>query len=138
VAFAESLASLEQLNPSDFESSARTALDSYYAHSGVPADYISGGSTERVQVLLDERREIVTEENDSRVVQEVLRVMLRRYDGVADPAAGDVLLLQASDGTRRYKLTENPTESDGQLEWDLEFSRTVTVARGGNSVRPYV
>ena len=136
VAFADDLSSLDALNPSDFETSERTALDSFYERSGVEADYIANEQTTRVVVLLEDERQLLVNDGETRQRIAVRRVMIRRYNGVANPQVGNVLVLKSSDGTRRYKLTEDPVESDGHLEWELEFSRSVSRSRGGNDVLP--
>jgi hypothetical protein len=136
--FAAALETLDTLNASDFETSERTALDSFYERSGVDVDYLDsdGGST-RVKALIVDTREVWDTDGESRVRLELLQVMVRRYNGVAAPVKGDGLVMLASHGTRRYRLSQSPTEAAGQLEWELEFSRTLSKARGGADVVPY-
>jgi len=136
--FATALADLDTLNASDFETSERTALDSFYERSGVDVDYVdSDGGTTRVKALIVDTREVWDSDGESRVRLELLQVMVRRYNGVAAPVKGDGLVMLASHGTRRYRLSQSPTEAAGQLEWELEFSRTLSKARGGAEVVPY-
>jgi len=138
VDFAVELSSLDSINASEFETSERTALDSFYERSGVDVDYVdSNGASTRVVALIGDTREIWESDGQTRVRLELLNVMVRRYNGVADPVVGDGLILVASHGTRRYRLSQNPTEANGQLEWSLEFSRTLSKARGGADVVPY-
>lgn len=138
VGFADSLATLDSINASEFETSERTALDSFYERSGVDVDYVdSEGAATRVVALIGDTREVWDSDGQSRVRLELLNVMVRRYNGVAAPVVGDGLVMVASHGTRRYRLSQNPTEANGQLEWSLEFSRTLSKARGGADVVPY-
>ena len=137
-AFATELADLATLNPSEFETSERTALDSFYERSGVPVDYIDVDAVQtRVQCLIVDRREVWDNDGGTRTRMEVLVVNVRRYNGTAEPRSGDVLVMVASNGTRRYKLAESPTESAGQLEWELEFSRKLGRAHTNPAVVPY-
>lgn len=137
-AFATELADLDSLNPSEFETSERTALDSFYDRSGVEVDYIdSDALTTRVVCLIVDRREVWDNDGGTRTRMEILVVNVRRYNGTANPQSGDVLVMVASNGTRRYKLAESPTESAGQLEWELEFSRKLGRSHTSRDVVPY-
>ena len=138
VDFAAALSSLDSINASPFETSERTALDSFYERSGVAVDYVdSEGGATRVVALIGDTREVWESDGQTRVRLELLNVLVRRYNGVAAPVVGDGLIMVASHGTRRYRLSQNPTEANGQLEWSLEFSRTLSKARGGADVVPY-
>lgn len=130
VSFAAPLTDLESLNLSQFDESARVALDSMYRRAGYWADY--NGS--RVRVMLEDQREALVSEGGQRMLMEYLTVLIRRYDGVARPQKGDELLLGNSAGIRRYRLTEDPVDASDHLEFRLEFGRAVTRFRGGTGV----
>lgn len=131
--FATPLADLEDLNLSAFETSSKCALDSYYENNGIRADY----NGQAVTICLPSYRTMPAEENGARVMQEILMCRIRRYNGVLVPAKGDTIKVKRSGETRTYKLTETPTEADDQLEWELEFSRTIGRAAGGTKVLQY-
>jgi hypothetical protein len=111
------------------------ALDSYYAVTGINAEYYTKAddSSKWIVVVMLSRSETLQYENDIQYERETLVVLLRRFgaNAIERPAKGDRLSLTSPDGVRKYTLTETPVVSSGQLEWKAEFSRSKQVKAGG-------
>ena len=111
------------------------ALDSYYAVTGINAEYYTKAddSSKWIVVVMLSRSETLQYENDIQYERETLVVLLRRFgtNAVERPAKGDRLSLTSPDGVRKYTLTETLVVSSGQLEWKAEFSRSRQVKAGG-------
>lgn len=125
---------LPEGNLSLFENSESVALDSYYQQNGVNAKYTrkANGSQSSIRIVIVERRESETQENSRVVNVEMLTCLVRRYNGVAMPAEGDLIALESPGGvTRKYMLTQRPVKAISQLEWEVEFSRTRPSRQGG-------
>jgi len=111
------------------------ALDSYYAVTGINAEYYSkaDNSSKWILVIMLSRSETLQYEGEIQYQRETLMVLMRRFgtNAIERPAKDDRLSLTSPDGMRIYKLTETPVVSSGQLEWKAEFSRSKQVKAGG-------
>jgi hypothetical protein len=111
------------------------ALDSYYAVTGINAEYYSkaDNSSKWILVIMLSRSETLQYEGEIQYQRETLVVLMRRFgtNAIERPAKDDRLSLTSPDGMRIYKLTETPVVSSGQLEWKAEFSRSKQVKAGG-------
>ncbi|MEP3481619.1 MAG: hypothetical protein ABJZ55_20420 [Fuerstiella sp.] len=120
---------------SQFDLSQQCSLDSHYEYKGRGVTY----NGEAKQVMIIDQTSVVSQD-DSTTEVETLVVMVRRYgsSAVVRPAAGDVLVLRNDAGvdSKKYKLTQVPSEAFNHLEWELRLSRTKTVRRGGSRVLP--
>lgn len=111
-------------------------LDDVYEWNGLDADYQpGGGSLVAVKVIKVQQRLQLEVEGERRIQREMLEVRGRRYNGFPLPALQDQLWLDSGQGIRRYLLTAEPVGGDNQLEWVMEFSRTLKHASGVGGVR---
>ena len=130
VPFATPLADLDDANMSAFETSALSGIETIYDVQGVPADYTTDGDTERIQILIESKQTIIDDSGNTRKEVEVVRCSVL-CSIVPNPTVGDTVKILASNGTRIYKLTQNPVMSDSHLEWELEVQRTYLRKVGG-------
>lgn len=135
VSFAEPLADLDDANMSAFEDSALQGLETIYDVEGVPADYTSDGTTERITILIESTSTMLDDSDNQRKEIEVLRASVLSSI-IENPKVGDTITLKASNGTRTYRLTQMPVLADSHLEWELEFSRSKLVKVGGVKAAP--
>ena len=135
VPFATPLADLDEANMSAFETSALSGIETIYDVQGVPADYTTDGDTERIQILIESKTTTIDNSNNKRTEVEVLRC-LALMSIMPNPKVGDLIRLVGSNGTRAYKLTQQPVMADSHLEWDLEFQRTFLRKVGGVKTVP--
>lgn len=125
-------------NLNQLETTEVYALESYYASTGIDAQYYSKAddASTWVKVILLSRNETLVYENDVQQERETIVLLLKRFgsNAISRPAAQDRVSIPSLDGTRKYTLTQTPVVSSGQLEWKAEFSRSKQVKGGGKSV----
>jgi hypothetical protein len=130
VPFATPLADLDEANMSAFETSALAGIETIYDVQGVPADWTNVDGTERIQILIESKQTILDDSGNTRKEVEVVRCSVLSSI-VTNPTVGDTVKILASNGTRIYKLTQQPVMSDSHLEWELEVQRTYLRKVGG-------
>lgn len=135
IEFATPLADLDEANLSAFEDAYLQSLETTYDLEGVPADYTSDGTTERITVIIEDKTTTIDDSNNQRKEIEVLRLTVLATV-ILNPKVGDELTLLASNGTRTYRLTQMPVRSDSHCEWELEFSRSYLKKVGGVKTAP--
>jgi hypothetical protein len=125
-------------NLNQLETTEVYALESYYASTGIDAQYYSkaNDASTWITVILLSRNESLVYENDVQQERETIVLLLKRFgtNSISRPAALDRVSIPSLDGTRKYTLTQTPVVSSGQLEWKAEFSRSKQVKGGGKSV----
>jgi len=125
-------------NLNQLETTEVYALESYYANTGIEAQYYfkANDTAAWIKVILLSRNETLVYENEVQQDRETIVLLLKRFgtNAISRPAALDRVSIPSLDGTRKYTLTQTPVVSSGQLEWKAEFSRSKQVKGGGKSV----
>jgi len=121
---------------SQFDTNQISGLDSQYANQGRPMIY---NGTNILGLIVDQQTQISQDEQTRDV--EHITVMVRRYGAnlIERPQLGDTIELidDAGVDSKKFKLTKLPAAAFSHLEWELIFSRTKTIHRGGSAHLPY-